>query len=154
MRFEPTFHTSDGTPIGSLCQMCQNAVPTYECGCSWSRDFQPVNGWTAVPTRLKDTDDGEEVAFSSFCVMECPEFLADGAPRKSVEPIVLEKPVRIARKVTKEPPRPNRVVRHVDPGRPYCKFSTMILCDRGPEDICAKCGWNPETEKVRKANLH
>lgn len=111
MRFEPTFRTSDGTPIGSLCQMCQNAVPTYECGCSWSRDFQPVNGWTAVPTRLKDTEDGEEVAFSSFCVMECPEFLADGAPRKSVEPIVLEKPVRIARKVNGSESRQSRTDR-------------------------------------------
>lgn len=36
----------------SLCWSCKNAVPKirdgkYICGCSWSKDFQPVEGWTA-----------------------------------------------------------------------------------------------------------
>ena len=31
----------------TLCWKCKNAVPIKDAGCSWSRAFQPVEGWTA-----------------------------------------------------------------------------------------------------------
>lgn len=44
-----------------LCWNCQKAV----CGCSWSRNFAPVPGWTATKTEF------------SYHIKECPEFVAD-----------------------------------------------------------------------------
>ena len=54
----------------TLCWDCKNAV----LGCSWSRDFVPVEGWKAVPTKVYG---GEERVTDSFNVLECPEFVPD-----------------------------------------------------------------------------
>ena len=60
-----------------LCWSCQNAVPTEDGrGCEWSREFQPVPGWTAEMT----TKCGYGV---TWCVTECPKFVAD-QPREGV----------------------------------------------------------------------
>ena len=48
----------------SLCWTCRNACG----GCSWSRDFQPVKGWEAVPTY--HISNGEHA--NSFHVYKCP----------------------------------------------------------------------------------
>lgn len=69
---------------GTLCWRCRNAVPDPDGrqGCSWSRDFEPVKGWTAVPQLLKcpDKDDAE-----TFHVVSCPEFVPD-PPQRMVYP--------------------------------------------------------------------
>ena len=50
----------------TLCWICNNA-----CGrCSWSKDYKPVEGWKAKPTKIRFQD----IEDDSFCVIECPEF--------------------------------------------------------------------------------
>ena len=61
-----------------LCWDCQKACG----GCSWSRDFTPVPGWKAKPTKIISyTTNGsgrratkKKFYIDSFAVYECPEF--------------------------------------------------------------------------------
>lgn len=53
--------------IPSLCLDCQNS--TRPDICSWARDFTPVKGWNAVPTRH-----GGFAPFDSYRVISCPKF--------------------------------------------------------------------------------
>lgn len=61
----------------SLCWDCQKATG----GCDWSREFRPVEGWTAQATTLvfQATVGNRPVYYktSSFHVIECPEFEKD-----------------------------------------------------------------------------
>ena len=52
---------------GQLCWRCKNACG----GCSWSRELKPVDGWTAEPTIVKDSN-GD---FPSYKIKKCPEFI-------------------------------------------------------------------------------
>lgn len=90
----------------------------------------PVNGWTVVPTLIVDNEDSEEVEFSSYCVMECPEFLAD-------EPRVLFNPESY---IEQEPPHEETAPadRKTDS---YCDYNIMVRCERTGQNKCAKCGW-------------
>lgn len=54
----------------TLCWDCARAV----CGCTWSREFIPVNGWMAEETKLK-VKNGDYV--TSYHVISCPEFVPD-----------------------------------------------------------------------------
>lgn len=63
----------------SLCWSCKNAVPKirngkYICGCSWSKDFQPVEGWTAEKD-VKGENGGNRM--ESWNVLDCPEYEKD-----------------------------------------------------------------------------
>lgn len=69
----------------TLCWKCQNA-----CGnCAWSRwkHNQPVEGWLAMPIKIKlgggDAKRAKEY-IDSYIVLECPEFLED-EPREKYE---------------------------------------------------------------------
>lgn len=53
----------------TLCWSCENAC----CGCSWSRSFKPVDGWTAVPTKVFAKTD----FIASYRVMKCPQYKSD-----------------------------------------------------------------------------
>ena len=63
----------------TLCWECENA-----CGkCSWSRDFTPVEGWSAKPTKILSNttmlnEEGKIVCVptfvDSFDVYDCPQF--------------------------------------------------------------------------------
>ncbi len=54
----------------TLCWECKNA-----CGkCSWSKNFVPVKGWEALPTKIKGSFESETV-IDSFLVINCPEFI-------------------------------------------------------------------------------
>lgn len=55
----------------TLCFKCSNACG----GCSWSKDFVPVEGWTARPTRIEMGK--TEKIVESFHVTACPLFRAD-----------------------------------------------------------------------------
>lgn len=60
----------------TLCWFCDKAVG----GCSWSRSFEPVEGWEARETRIKLSKDpatGEQMYDTSFFVMACPEYVVD-----------------------------------------------------------------------------
>ena len=50
-----------------LCWRCKNACG----GCSWSRCLKPVDGWTAEPTIVRDSN-GD---FPSYKITKCPEFI-------------------------------------------------------------------------------
>ena len=51
----------------SLCWECQNSCS----GCSWSKSFKPVEGWTAERRMIKNSP---YESFESYFVRECPEF--------------------------------------------------------------------------------
>ena len=65
----------------SLCWYCANAVPTDKMGCSWSMDFEPVDGWTADITDAMHRNElgSESRAYGkhAFCVHDCPSFIPD-----------------------------------------------------------------------------
>lgn len=55
----------------TLCWECEN-----QCGgCAWSREFKPVEGWKAIPTKVKAEHYGNGRCIDSFDVRECPEFV-------------------------------------------------------------------------------
>ena len=64
---------------GNLCIKCRHAVPDrFGNGCSWSREFRPVEGWTARPTvYLSYTSYGRRTLMRSFAVRSCPQFAPD-----------------------------------------------------------------------------
>lgn len=49
------------------CWHCKNS---YTNGCSWAREFKPVEGWKAVPTSI-----GYNPTTKSYQVISCPEFV-------------------------------------------------------------------------------
>lgn len=55
----------------TLCWTCGKA-----CGrCSWSKNFTPVEGWKAIPTKIHQrTWEGKTYSTDSFDVYECPEY--------------------------------------------------------------------------------
>ena len=57
----------------TLCWECEKAGGK----CSWSKNFTPVEGWNAIPTKISCgyKKNGTEPHFiDSFQVLECPEF--------------------------------------------------------------------------------
>lgn len=55
----------------SLCWKCGRATGF----CPWSREFEPVQGWTANKTIVRQSAD---VEFESYEVIKCPLFEPDG----------------------------------------------------------------------------
>lgn len=49
-----------------LCFFCKNAV----YGCSWSKRFEPVEGWTAEPTTIRYAYNDVK----SYHITACPQF--------------------------------------------------------------------------------
>ena len=56
----------------TLCWTCKNAV----CGCSWSKSLTPVDGWDAIPTKVRGNAELDEW-LDSFLVVSCPEYEED-----------------------------------------------------------------------------
>ena len=54
----------NGKEDSTICWDCANACTG---GCSWAKDFTPVDGWLAEPWRTANGVD-------SYLVKECPEF--------------------------------------------------------------------------------
>lgn len=63
MRHEEGFATT-------LCFNCVNAVN----GCSWAREFKPVDGWTAKKTQIGNSSNYNHRIIDSYYVTECPLF--------------------------------------------------------------------------------
>lgn len=55
----------------TLCWNCKHAVPNEVYGCSWSMFGEPVEGWQATKTTIKEKG---EKAIESYCVCKCPRF--------------------------------------------------------------------------------
>lgn len=54
----------------TLCWDCGNACG----GCSWSKEFIPVEGWEARPVK-------QTCGNQSYIVFECPQFVRDAKDR-------------------------------------------------------------------------
>ena len=56
----------------TLCWSCKRATGS----CSWSEDFTPVEGWEAIPTKVKVAKSkGRNKTFTdSYLVRKCPLF--------------------------------------------------------------------------------
>ena len=68
----------------TLCWDCENATG----GCSWSdhNEHTPVEGWTAIETRIKVHNPTQNDQIStSYIVLACPEFIKDARLRKPPE---------------------------------------------------------------------
>lgn len=57
----------------TLCWTCKKAVG----GCSWSRSFRPVEGWTAKKTLIRLSPCQKEDVIESYQVIACPEYEKD-----------------------------------------------------------------------------
>lgn len=56
----------------SICWSCKNA-----CGsCPWSSSFTPVEGWNAIPTKVKGNNYTGEI-IDSYHVISCPMYKND-----------------------------------------------------------------------------
>lgn len=69
----------------SLCQICARKVGT----CSWERDFTPVPGWDAIPTKILMQSGVRE---QSYRVMRCPLFVE---PKNKGKDIIHKKKTKI-----------------------------------------------------------
>lgn len=66
-----TFSSKRGTMQDEkiqLCCYCRYATG----GCSWSDKFEPVRGWDAEPTIIKDSEIGD---IPSYEIKHCPQFM-------------------------------------------------------------------------------
>lgn len=54
----------------SICWRCQNACRK----CPWSKNFEPIAGWKAIPTKIYSHD---KIYIDSFFVKKCPLFVED-----------------------------------------------------------------------------
>ena len=64
----------------TICWECANAVPNIDGtrGCSWSRDFEPVEGWDAEQTEvMRGYLQNSHLACVSYLVKRCPLFKED-----------------------------------------------------------------------------
>lgn len=64
----------------TICWKCWNAVPDKNGrGCAWSRNLEPVEGWTAEKTVCTNQSGSGGKAYlstvQSYLVRECPEFI-------------------------------------------------------------------------------
>lgn len=59
----------DGKYQETLCWTCQNACG----GCSWSKKFKKVKGWTATQTWVQ----GEKRLLKSYLVTACPKYVKE-----------------------------------------------------------------------------
>jgi len=81
----------DGYPLGTtLCWDCANALG----GCSWSKSFTPVEGWTAIRHKRRYNNDKNEgrLDCDSYKVIDCPEFIRDSYMEIGKQKIVRIKP--------------------------------------------------------------
>lgn len=60
----------------SICWDCKNAVPGERRGCSWSREFRPVEGWEALRRDIRPVKRRRRTppAHESYRVLCCPRF--------------------------------------------------------------------------------
>ena len=54
----------------TICWHCRKATTS---GCSWSKNFIPVDGWKAIKCLQRDKKGGRSII--SYNVLYCPEFI-------------------------------------------------------------------------------
>lgn len=59
----------------TICWGCKNAVPNKkDRGCSWSKNFEPVEGWDAERCDV-NMQHGKKNYVESYIVKRCPLFM-------------------------------------------------------------------------------
>lgn len=53
-----------------LCCYCKK----FSGGCSWSRRFEPVEGWTAEPTIIRQRNRHGKYDIQSYRITKCPQY--------------------------------------------------------------------------------
>ena len=73
----------------NICFNCSNAVPDNKGhGCPWSRDFEPVSGWTAEPVVLNPGRKYERT--ETYQITACPLFDPDDDEHRCIpEPVAV-----------------------------------------------------------------
>ncbi len=61
-----------------LCWSCKRAIPNH--GCEWVDRLEPVEGWTATPTKIKCAGKYEE----SYAIEKCPKYINDHDKREAI----------------------------------------------------------------------
>lgn len=88
--YYPAISKKQKYPIGTLCEFCANAIPDAKGhGCSWSRDFVPVDGWIATPV-LRPIG---PKTMQTYCVHECPQLIEE--PERTESPDALAEDVAV-----------------------------------------------------------
>ena len=70
----------DESKRNTIAHVRRRIQPCCNCkkfagGCSWSRKFEPVEGWTAVPTMINHGgNNGKPRLTESYMIIKCPEF--------------------------------------------------------------------------------
>ena len=68
-KYNPEGNANGGRKeIDTICWDCANA--TNGNLCPWVKDYTPVEGWDAIPKRIKFND----IITDSYIVMACPNF--------------------------------------------------------------------------------
>lgn len=79
----------------SLCWKCKKSVG----GCSWSREFKPVNGWKAERTIISNHSNRgnkyQRTKIESYIVSECPEFDGGKLEKAKVNDALIEAIVKL-----------------------------------------------------------
>ena len=57
----------------TICWNCINAVADEKHGCSWSRDLEPIDGWTAIK-KDREKYKYEYMKGDSYTVIDCPMY--------------------------------------------------------------------------------
>lgn len=101
--------------MANLCFDCLNSVPDSRGhGCPWSRNFEPVSGWTAKRTRKAGNGIAGGV-LESYAVTKCPLF--DPDPRAVLPPSGKKKKRRAG------PGHKGVMVRCVETGATYRSYA-------------------------------
>lgn len=66
----------------NICFDCINSVPDRQGhGCPWSERFEPVPGWTAVPSKLLVNTSKKHRTYKYYAdtyrIIDCPQFIRD-----------------------------------------------------------------------------
>ena len=94
----------DNAPSNQLCWWCAHAVPDGVYGCSWSKNLEPVEGWTARPS--------SNGGVKTWSVEDCPQFLQDSKDTKRLADKKLKERIEAGRIEAR--PMTRRVGRHME----------------------------------------
>lgn len=62
-------YTNNNIRAVQLCGYCKN----FAVGCEWSERFEPVPGWTAIPTVIGQVGT-DKYFIDSYRILKCPKF--------------------------------------------------------------------------------
>lgn len=81
--------------LGKAQQLCWDCKKSVNSGCSWSANFEPVEGWEAVKVEryVATTKEQKRVVNGDvgYAIYNCPEFDPDESVKRRLEELEKEK---------------------------------------------------------------